>query len=80
MDDDNELGPAARTRARVSAQDTTSQIGADNTTDLHARGSETIRYSEREAHAALVVAHGFARDVHGFAGSRMVGVGGRSGP
>ena len=32
------------------------------------------------AHAALVVAHGSARDVHGFAGSRMGGVGGRLEP
>jgi hypothetical protein len=32
------------------------------------------------AHAALVVAHGSARDVHGFEGSRMGGVGGRLEP
>ena len=30
---------------------------------MHARDSEPIRYSERVAHAALVVAHGSARDV-----------------
>ena len=45
--------------------------------DLHARDSEPI---ERVAHAALVVAHGSARDVHGFEGSRMGGVGGRLEP
>ena len=32
------------------------------------------------AHAALVVVHGSARGVHGFAGSRMGGAGGRSEP
>ena len=47
---------------------------------MHTRDSEPIRYSERVAHAALVVAHGSARDVHGFAGSRMGGVGGRLEP